>query len=318
MRRKIFITLLIAFLPVMAEGMEKDSLLVMFWNLENMFDSRVDSASDAEFSAEGKRHWSGGKFQAKCNAISKAIFWIADEKGRMPDVIGVAEVENRYVLWRLVNSTLLRKYEYKIVHFDSPDPRGIDVGLLYLPSSLELLRSLPLRVGGEEFRTRDILQAEFEIFKDTIAILVNHHPSKYGGAASSPRRIAAMRVLAEAADSLERAGIMNIIAMGDFNDTPENPAFRLLDGILINLAVPLAEKGEGTIRFNGKWDMIDMFMVSENFGDARMEILHIPFLSARDNAHSGEKPLRTFSGPRYLGGVSDHCPILLNIQLSRD
>lgn len=103
MRHRIFISLLIAFLPMVAEGMEKDSLLVMFWNLENLFDSRVDSASDAEFSAEGKRHWSGWKFQAKCNAISKAIFWIADEKGRMPDVIGVAEVENRYVLWRLVN-----------------------------------------------------------------------------------------------------------------------------------------------------------------------------------------------------------------------
>lgn len=318
MRHRIFIILLFALLPLVAEGIHRDSLLVMFWNLENMFDSKADSAYDAEFSAKGKRHWSGSKLQTKCNAISKAIFWVADEKGRMPDVIGVAEVENRYVLWRLVNSTLLRKYEYKIVHFDSPDPRGIDVGLLYLPSRLELLGSKPLRVGSGEFRTRDILLAEFGIFKDTIAMLVNHHPSKYGGAASSPRRIAAMKVLAESADSLKGAGIRNIVAMGDFNDTPENPAFELLDGILINLAVPLAERGEGTIRFNGKWDLIDMFMVSESLGDAKMEILHVPFLSARDNAHSGEKPLRTYSGPRYLGGVSDHCPIILNIHLSRE
>jgi exonuclease III len=322
MKRQIIVVLLLAAFswPVMAAN--RDSLLVMFWNLENMFDSRDDStsvsASDAEFSSSGRRHWTGMRLQRKCNAISKAIFWVSDWKGRMPDAIGVAEVENEYVLWRLVNSTLLRKYEYKAVHFDSPDPRGIDVGLLYIPSRLKLIGSKPLRIGGKEFSTRDILLAEFNILKDTVAMLVNHHPSKYGGSASSSRRIAAMRVLADAADSLRKAGIKNIIAMGDFNDTPENRAFRLLDGILINLAVPLAEKGQGTIRYNGKWELIDMFMVSENLGDAKMEVLHIPFLAARDNAHSGEKPARTFSGPRYIGGVSDHCPIMLDFHLSCD
>ena len=322
MKQKIFIFLLLAAFSWPAMAANRDSLLVMFWNLENMFDSMEDStsgsASDAEFSASGRRHWTRTRLQRKCNAISKAIFWVADKNGRMPDAIGVAEVENEYVLWRLVNSTLLRKYEYKVVHYDSPDPRGIDVGLLYIPSRLKLISSRPLRAGGGEFRTRDILLAEFNILKDTVAMLVNHHPSKYGGAASSPRRIAAMRVLADAADSLKGAGVKNIIAMGDFNDTPENHAFRLLDGILINLAEPLAGEGQGTIRYNGKWELIDMFMVSENLADAKMEILHIPFLAARDNAHSGEKPARTFSGPRYLGGVSDHCPIMLDIHLSGD
>ena len=122
-------------------------------------------------------------------------------------------------------------------------------------------------------------------------------------------------------DSLQDAGLMNMVAMGDFNDTPENPAFGILtEGYshpLINLALPLASGGEGTIRYSGKWEMIDMFFVSESVAQdgniPEMRVLRIPFLMTRDNAHSGEKPLRTYSGPRYVGGVSDHCPIVLRI-----
>lgn len=302
--------------------------LVMFWNLENLFDWRDDSLniseSEAEFTSLGKRHWTKRKFMAKCNAVAKSIFWIKDNEGALPDVIGVAEVENRFVLERLVEVTQLYKTDYEIVHFDSPDPRGIDVALLYRSSRLELMGAVPLMVGGGEdppMRTRDILLAVFRRHGgDSIAFLVNHHPSKYGGRTSDLREVA-LRRLREATDSLQKAGVMNIVAMGDFNDTPENPAFGILtEGYsypMVNLAAPLAGRGEGTIRYSGKWEMIDMFFVSEklvrNGNIPEMRVLRIPFLMTRDNAHSGEKPLRTYTGPRYLGGVSDHCPIVMSI-----
>ena len=312
-----------------AAGAEEDRMLVMFWNLENLFDWRRDSLngsdSEAGFTSFGKRRWTKRRFAAKCNAIAKSVFWIKDNEGLLPDVIGVAEVENRFVLDRLLRDTPLYKTDYEIVHFDSPDPRGIDVALLYRASRLRLAGASPLRVGGDSdppFMTRDILLAKFlKQDGDSIAFLVNHHPSKYGGRTGDRRKVALGR-LREAADSLQKAGSMNIVAMGDFNDTPENPAFRILtDGRpcpLINLSATLAGRGEGTIRYSGKWEMLDMFFASESLvrdGHIQeMKVLRLPFLMTRDNAHSGEKPLRTYTGPRYVGGVSDHCPIIVSIR----
>lgn len=306
----------------------EDSLTVVFWNLENFFDWKADSLSespsDKEFSSFGKKHWTRKRFRAKCEAVAKAFLWIKDKEGNLPDVIGLAEVENRFVLKRLLSDTQLYKFDYEIVHYDSPDPRGIDVALLYRRSRLKPLSSAPLRVRGPDstMRTRDILLAEFLLpCGDSIAFLVNHHPSKYGGKTGRKREVALHR-LRDAADSLEASGFMNILAMGDFNDVPENPAFGILTeagrGALVNLAVPLSAAGEGTIRYSGRWDMIDMFFASSalvrNGHIHRMEILRIPFLMSWDSAHSGEKPLRTYSGPRYIGGVSDHCPIMVKIE----
>ena len=314
-------------IPEAAGG--EDQTVAMFWNLENLFDWRRDSLngsdSEAEFTSFGKRRWTKRRFMAKCNAIAKSIFWIKDSEGAFPDVIGVAEVENRFVLERLFEDTPLYKTDYQIVHFDSPDPRGIDVALLYRASRLKLLQAIPLRVGGgtdPPMRTRDILLTKFrKPDGDSVAFLVNHHPSKYGGK-TGDRREVALRRLREATDSLQNAGLRNIIAMGDFNDTPENPAFGILtDGSpyhLTNLAAPLASKCVGTIRYSGKWEMIDMFFASEdlvkNGHIHEMKVLRLPFLMTRDSAHSGEKPLRTYSGPRYVGGVSDHCPIVVMIR----
>jgi len=298
-----------------------DTLRVMFWNVENFFDSRNDSTSvsDAEFSARGERHWSRKRFRAKCQAVAKTILWTASEKGGLPDVIGLAEVENKRVLKALLQQTALRKLDYRMVHFDSPDPRGIDVALLYRASRLRLVHSKPCHLYAPDstvIPTRDILVATFTAPPDSngreIAFLVNHHPSKYGGVAlSEPRRRIAVERLRQLADSLQAAGYRHIVAMGDFNDTPENPLYGLLEPTLRNLATPLHRKGEGTIKYEGAWELIDLFFVSEACLPASMEILRIPFLQAPDPAHAGTKPLRTYSGPRYTRGVSDHCPIWL-------
>jgi len=300
-------------------------LLVFFWNLENFYDWRNDntSASDAEFSSRGERHWTRKRFYAKCNAIAKSIMWVASQEGGYPDVIGLAEVENSFVLRRLIQSSPLQKLDYEVIHFDSPDKRGIDVAMLYRASSLELLAAKPCHLydslpGTDStaiMPTRDILLATFrQCSGDTLAVLVNHHPSKYGGPAQSEakRRIAVER-LRFLCDSLQRSGIDRIVAVGDFNDTPDNPLYSLLDGPMVNLSLPLYRQGRGSIRFGGKWELIDLCFASSSLADmASADVLQIPFLMVPDRS-GGVKPLRTYSGPRYLGGVSDHCPIILKL-----
>ena len=326
----------------------------MFWNVENFFDWRNDSTtvSDAEFSSRGERRWTWKRFQAKANAFAKTLFWIEGDTGRLPDIIGLEEVENAFVLRQLLQKTALRKLDYKYVHYDSPDRRGIDVALLYRTSRLELLESKPCRLFSSDtlMATRDILLCVFRGkpsvipglignlseeedrcpigvgYDGAIAVLVNHHPSKFGGAAESePRRRIAVERLRFLADSLAAVGIDHVIAGGDFNDTPDNPVFRLLEPALTPMHMDLFRRGLGTIKYDGKWDLIDHIYVSPAIASgspapvlARMRILRIPFLLARDTAHSGEKPLRTFQGPRILGGVSDHLPILLEVALPMD
>ena len=295
-------------------------MLLMFWNVENFFDY-VDGGtgeSDKEFSSFGGRRWSKRKFYAKCDAIAKSIFWAGEECGRMPDAIGFAEVENKGVLYKLLNSTLLRKYDYRIVHFDSGDRRGIDVALLYRESVFEKV-SVSLKVpeeNGRKITTRDILQVCLKSgMGQNINLIVNHHPSKFGGAgASAARRDAAMLALRQMCDSLVAVGEPHIVAMGDFNDNPDGEQFDMLDGILANMSDSLHAQGLGTIRYEGRWDLIDMFLVSPNLAEySRMDILQIPFLMTYEKKYPGFKPLRTYSGPRYIGGVSDHCPIILKI-----
>jgi endonuclease/exonuclease/phosphatase family metal-dependent hydrolase len=230
----------------------------------------------------------------------------------------VAEVENKRALQRLLYNTALHKLDYKIIHFESPDPRGIDVALLYRTSTLKRIRAKPCHLYGPDstvLRTRDILLAEFERPGGTpVAFLVNHHPSKYGGASvSEARRAIAVGRMKQLADSLQAAGIEYIVAMGDFNDTPANPVYKRLEPTLRNLAEPLYQKGLGTIKYDGAWELIDLFFVSPKVQTNGMEIITIPFLQTADGGHAGRKPLRTYSGPRYIGGVSDHCPIWLEI-----
>lgn len=287
------------------------SLLAVFWNTENFFDFREGKNS--------KRH-----FYAKCEGISKVLFKIADNQGQhansqgqntytevhLPDLVGFAEVENEFVVKQLLRSTLLRKTDYKYIHYDSPDHRGIDCALLYRSSKLTLIDSKPCHITdscGNIMATRDILLASFTDGQDRrIDVLVNHHPSKFGGKETTDRRGAALKRMESIKDSLAQKGGL-FISFGDFNEEPGYSIPGLKD-----ISTTLKEKGLGTIRFNGNWELIDRCYVPENT-KATMTIFNDPSLNTKDSAHGGEKPRRTNSGPRYLGGLSDHYPIVINI-----
>ena len=256
---------------------QPDSLVVMFWNVENFFDYRSENKP---------QYWTKRRFQAKCDAVAKTLLRVADRYGRLPDAVGFAEVENAFVLRRLLSETALRKLDYRIVHYDSPDHRGIDCALLCRRSTLPLRGSAPKHVpdsAGGIMATRDILLAEF----DSLAILVNHHPSQLGGKAD--RRNLALARLGALTDSLHAAGQRRTLAVGDFNQD--------LWG------------GRGTLKYNGKWEKIDGGF-AEGFARVREEVFDDPVLLEADKAFGGEKPRRTFVGPRYTGGVSDHLPVV--------
>lgn len=265
------------------------SIVAVFWNIENFF---LDS-----------------HFYTKCAGISKEFLRIADAYGRFPDLIGLAEVENAEALSRLRYSQLLRKLDLGMVHYESPDHRGIDCALLYNRRTLTLLDSKPCRLRdstGAVMRTRDILLASFTTAEGRrLDVLVNHHPSKYGGKSDYGRRVALARML-ELRDSLRAFG-GEFLSMGDFNDTPGWEADGLKD-----LSLPLWRQGRGTIRFNGRWELIDRCFVADS-ADARMDIFDDPVLTVRDASHPGGKPRRTYSGPRYSGGLSDHYPIVVEM-----
>ena len=258
--------------------------LCMFWNVENFFEARPH-------------------FKDKCNGIAKTFMLAADEFGGMPDLIGLAEVENRRVVQKLVSRTGLRRADYGIVHYDSPDRRGIDCALLYRRSRFRLVFSKPCHLPdstGRPLPTRDILLVVLEPSEAApVAILVNHHPSKVGKGSDGRRELAMAKLMA-LRDSLLAEGISRIIAVGDFNDEVV-PA----PGV-----TPAYPAGSGTIKFQGRWEKIDGCPVLEGL-EAREHIFAPPHLSTRDTRFSGTKPLRTFSGPRYLGGLSDHYPIIL-------
>ena len=240
-------------------------------------------------------------------------------------MIALAEVENGYVLHYLLHETPFRSFDYGMVHYDSPDRRGIDVAFLYDRKRVEVLASRPLPVrfeGDTVHRTRDILYVLVRTTAaDTLALFINHWPSRRGGyLASAPRRMAAARVLAAALDTLSRrSGRGRVVVAGDFNDEPGDPAVVALtrgggeERSLENLMAPLLKKGRGTLWYDGRWWLFDQFLVSPPLAGAHctVEILRFPFLF--DPQQEGV-PWRTYAGLHYRGGFSDHLPVMLTIR----
>ena len=290
-------------------------LLVMFWNVENYFDTYDNpGTSDEEFTPTGDNRWSWKRFEKKRDDIAKTLLLAADEYGELPGIIGLAEIENSFVLQQLLEETPLARAGYKYIHKDSPDSRGIDVALLYREEKFKPLHTKYIEAS---FPTRDVLYTKgVADGKDTLHIMVNHWPSKRGNESSSgKKREYVSLMVSRTVDSILRSSPdANILLMGDFNDTPDSGPLQNL-GQLTNLAQK-AKGAEGTYKYQHDWSIIDQILVSENLvkhAGKRMEIFAPEALLTEDATYMGIKPKRTYSGPRYLGGVSDHLPVLLKI-----
>lgn len=295
------------------------SFVLMFWNVENFFDpfDNPDKDDDA-FTPAGEKHWTWSRFSRKKNMVAKTIVSVADRYGELPAIAGLCEVENKMVLRALVtDSPLAEAADYGFIHRESPDRRGIDVALLYRKDTFVPIKIDSLRI--ENFPTRDILYVKGlvrgEEGLDTLHIFVNHWPSKLGGSRrTSDRRQEAASLLKNVLDSLMGTpGPKDIVVMGDFNDT--DPGTGVPQMTRLKPEAQGRDSPSGTLRFKGKWEQIDHFFVSEALFRNRLAetIYSMPFLLEEDKSFLGVKPRRTYTGPHYNGGVSDHLPIVLSI-----
>ena len=303
----------------------QDKLRVVFYNVENLFDTTNNTATkDDEFTEDGSRHWTNYKYWQKVKKISKTLRIIGEWNA--PSIIGLAEIENDTVLKNLVYSDPLKKYNYKILHRDSPDRRGIDTAILYRED-----RFFPLSTSfyhlkdneGKLIRSREIIHS-LGIIKggDSLHIFVVHFPSRYGGyKISEPKRIMAVTQLLSIIDSVNISfNNPKIIVMGDFNDTPNNNSIIRLNN---SNKIKLLNNKDFTHKYQSKWSKLDHFFVSKNLLDTANTVFtdkyhnsFMPnFIIMRDEKHLGIKPYRTFIGFKYIGGFSDHLPIFIDLTI---
>ena len=309
---------------------------VMFYNAENLFDPFNDSLKrDDEFTPDGSRHWTWTKMTKKVNGIYKTIMALGEIDP--PVLVGMCEIENRIVLKQLTNNTPLERYEYHIIHRDSPDSRGIDVALLYRPDRFKLIEKRFFSVkfpDNPNRKTREILYACGMLGSDTLHVFVNHWPSKFGGKLESiPGRMAAAHTLRHKVDSIRIFYPQaRILIMGDMNDEPEGtPTTEGLGACLnttdhcpanlINVSAILKARGQYSYKYQGVWGIIDHIIVSRSLlrpqglstSIDRAGVFAPEFLLEEDRTYTGQKPYRTYVGYKYIGGFSDHLPVYIDL-----
>jgi predicted extracellular nuclease len=336
---KVTVTLSLLLLAI-PEGYLQDQttgpVRLMFYNAENFFDTSNDPVTeDDEFLPGGLRRWNSLRYSKKISSLYKTI--TAAGEWDPPAIVGLYEIENRNVLEDLIYGTNLAKYEYGILHEDSPDPRGIDVCLVYRKDMVAISDSryfIPRDSGNITFRTRSILYAKCIILNDTLHLFVNHWPSRRGGVlAGEKQRQKIAEMLREKADSIffTEGTDAEIIFAGDFNAVPEDEVISSLtkkykSGLtMVNLSDAL-KNGSGTYRYQGTWEMIDQVLVSKGLltgnrgfvtDSSSLRILMAGFLLREDPIYPGQSPFSTYHGYRYQGGYSDHLPVLLDLRVRK-
>jgi hypothetical protein len=318
------------------------SLRLMFYNVENLFDIYDDiHRDDNDFMPDGLMRWNLTRYKKKVNSVYQTI--VASGDWNTPAIIGFCEVENRSVLEDLIMGTYLAKYNFGIIHEESPDIRGIDVCLIYRKDLVRFLKYqylIPSDIKREDYSTRSVLYSKFMIFEDTVHLFVNHWPSRRGGVlAGEEFRKSISEMIREKTDSIsEKAnGKAKVIIAGDFNCTPDDQEILTLtmsditranskNNPLINLSEHLAGNGIGSYRFRGTWEMLDQVIVTEYLVNCEkgiytredfFRIFKPDFLLRKDPGYPGYSPFPTYLGYRYLGGFSDHLPVLLDLKLRK-
>lgn len=299
-------------------GQEANSYLFSFYNLENLFDTKDDSLThDEEFTPEGARFWTESKFQRKISRLGSSILSIGE--WQPVDLLGVCEVESAHVLNQLIERGGLSKMDYQVVHFESPDRRGIDVAMIFRKERLSFIGAQNKKIqlnGRDDFRTRDILVCQFELDDRELFVLVNHWPSKYGGAmATIPLRNGVAHICAALVDSLKQSNPKaSVMLMGDFNAEPQEECMNILESEA-KLKSSFNYEGQGSNKYQGQWSLIDRIFIDENFEKDfsinRSGVHKVEMLLEADEKFLGEKPKRSFQGFKYMDGYSDHLPVFI-------
>lgn len=335
--KTIFITVVTFFALITLKGQKQSYKIavVAFYNLENFYDTLDNPlVHDDEFLPQGERNYNGKIYWHKVGQLASVIAQIGtDINPDGPAILGVAEIENDTVLRDLIHHPLLKNRNYQIVHYDSKDLRGIDVGFLYNPKyfTVEASNHLFVQLPGESKDsrfTRDVLWVKGKLDGETIHILVNHWPSRLGGEERSmPARIAAAMVNKRKMDTIQALEPnAKIILMGDLNDDPISPSLvqvlnakrKIKDvqpGGLYNPWIDSYKKGIGTLAYQDAWGLFDQILVShawlnkeqKGFFFHKHEVFNKEFMIENMGRYKGY-PMRTWDGNTYRGGYSDHFP----------
>jgi hypothetical protein len=338
-KKLLFLVSVIVLSPgLFAQSSDKKFVIanIGFYNLENLFDT-IDSpdTDDAEFLPNGINRWDGARYNEKLKNMAYAISQIGREFLPIPPMIlGVSEIENKQVLVDLTQTETLKPFKYGIVHYDSPDKRGVDVGLIYQTEYFKLTNSRSHRLNYSNdtaFRTRDQLVVSGLLIGEPIHIIVCHWPSRSGGEARSrPLRVAAAQLTRHIIDSIEAIDPnAKIVMLGDLNDDPTNESMmeyvsakgeksEVTTKDMYNPYYNMFKKGTGSLAFRDAWDNFDQIVVSPgllstdetklNYYSAK--IYNADFLTQTKGQFRGY-PKRTFSFGVYQGGYSDHYPVYI-------
>ncbi|NQX86270.1 MAG: endonuclease/exonuclease/phosphatase family protein [Flavobacteriaceae bacterium] len=314
---------------------------IAFYNVENLFDplddpNKLDERSpimEMSFDRENI-------YKKKVNNMARVISEIgADISRNAPAIIGICEVENRKVVDDLANDDNLVKKDYGIVHFDSPDARGIDVALMYQKSLFVPIDASKhaLKIyddsSKERIYTRDQLLVSGQLEGELIHIIVNHWPSRRGGEARSrPKRVAAAKLNKRIIDSLQAINpYAKIFTMGDLNDNPTNTSVKKIlnakkdkeDVQLKGIYNPMEaffKKGLGSNAYRDAWSLFDQIMITEpllekeysSFRFYKAGIYNAHYLTNKKGRYKGY-PLRSFANGSFTNGFSDHFPVYVHI-----
>ena len=339
--KKVFLVVVVVVSIVLSVNAQTEYKIscVAFYNLENLFDTIVDPDTNRilqdDFTPDGNKLWNTKKYYKKLDNMARVISEIGTEKVPTgPAILGVSEIENRLVLEDLVKRPAIASRNYQIVHFESPDERGIDVALLYQPDVFEVTKSSSHSILlPNNNRTRAVLLVEGLFYGEKMYFMVDHWPSRGGGQKKS-------NPLRDSVASHDRGIIDSILAidpdakitiMGDFNDDPIDESVevflnangkqrKLKEGQLFNPMYKKFKKGIGSLAYNDAWNLFDQIVITQSFlGDDyssfkfwNVNIFNKKYLVQQSGHYKGY-PFRTYGGGEYQGGYSDHFPVYMYI-----
>ena len=292
---------------------------VAFYNVENLFDTINGPNNDEEFLHQGKKLWNLKKYQEKITHINKVICEL-----NTPMIIGLCEIENKGVLQDIIKEGKALK-NFQTVHHESPDARGIDASLIYDAKKLKVLDHGFIRFVLPEQSTpatRDIVWAQFKYKKESFYVMVNHWPSRRGGAEKSePKRLKAAQNARRFIDSLLEVDTnTKIIFMGDLNDYPTNASVQSIMEKLDPKITSTSNRFGGTHCYKGEWNILDHICISKGWNKGILKssaekgsILTLDYLLSTYKGNI--VPFRTYGGSKYLGGYSDHLPVFIDLEI---